>query len=151
MVKRIIKILAALAVVVVLAVPAVALLVGDETLSSVLERTPGLSDYKDQILQAKQGISMTLSGYVGDSLSGLESLSSDLFGPAKFGSTPRVVIDLPPAARQGASSPPAAPPPPPSRETAKAPTVPETGGEAAFPSSSSPKTPPPPGAVTAGE
>ena len=110
MVKRIIKILAALAVVVVLAVPAVALLVGDETLFSVLERTPGLSDYKDQILQAKQGISMTLSGYVGDSLSGLESLSSDLFGPAKFGSTPRVVIDLPQAARQGTSSPPAAPP-----------------------------------------
>ena len=47
MVKRIIKILAALTVVVVLAVPVVALLVGDETFYSVLEGTPGLSDYKD--------------------------------------------------------------------------------------------------------
>ncbi len=83
MLKRIIKILAALAVVVVLAVPAVALLVGDETLSSVLEGTPGLSDYKDEILQAKQGISMTLAGYVGDSLSGLESIFSDRPNPGQ--------------------------------------------------------------------
>ena len=114
MIRGIIKILALVVVVAVLAIPAIALLVDDETLSSTLEDIPVLGKYTEDILRQKQGISMALAGYVGDSLAGLEAFYFDTLG---FSSSPppavtKVVIELP-ARPPGTPSKPKAPPLPP--------------------------------------
>ncbi len=113
MIRGTIKILALVVVVAVLAIPAVALLVDDETLSSSLEEIPVLGKYTEDILRKKQGISMALAGYVGDTLAGLETVYYDILG---FSSSPspgvtKVVIELP-AQPPGTPSKPKAPPPP---------------------------------------
>lgn len=130
MAKRIINILAGLVLAAVLLVPGVALFVDDETLSAILEDTPVVGDYTDQIVSTKRNIGNALTDYVGDAFAGLDRFYLDLFGssPTRV-STAKVVIDLdspppksairPPAVMPEAAAlppqapvaPPAAPPP----------------------------------------
>ena len=124
MIKRIVKILAALCVAIVLLVPAVALFLDDETLSSALETVPGAGEYIEPVISAKQSIARTLSQYMGDAFAALDSMFLDIFGStAPPISTRKVVIDLartPPTALRPPISPPAAtaapPAPPPEPE-----------------------------------
>lgn len=118
MIKRIVKILAAFSVAIVLLVPAVALFLDDETLTSALETVPGAGQFSEPVIRAKQSIAKTLSQYMGDAFAALDSMFLDIFGStAPPISTRKVVIDLartpplairPPAAP---SSAPSAPPP----------------------------------------
>ena len=80
MIKRIVKILAALCVAIVLLVPAVALFLDDETLSSALETVPGAGEYIDPVISAKQSIAKTLSQYMSDAFAALDSMFLDIFG-----------------------------------------------------------------------
>ncbi len=124
MTKRIVKILAALCVAIVLLVPAVALFLDDETLSSALETVPGAGEYSEPVIRAKQSIARTLSQYMGDAFTALDSMFLDIFGStAPPLSTRKVVIDLartPPPALRPPTPPPAAtaatPAPPPEPE-----------------------------------
>ncbi len=114
MIKRLIKSLALLVVVVVLVIPAIALLVDDETLSSALEGLPVAGDYSEAILKQKQGISMTLAEYVGDAFNSLETLYFDVLGFSAPRPAIKAVIDLPPTPPRTATPARAmAPPPPP--------------------------------------
>ena len=95
MAKRIVKILAVLCVAIVLLVPAVALFLDDETLSSALETVPGAGGYTEPVISAKQAIARTLSQYIGDAFAALDSMFLDIFGStAPPLSTQKVVIDL---------------------------------------------------------
>lgn len=130
MIKRIVKILAALCVAIVLLVPAVALFLDDETLSSALETVPGAGEYIEPVISAKQSIARTLSQYMGDAFAALDSMFLDIFGStAPPISTRKVVIDLartPPPALRPPTPPPAATPPPVVRPPARpAPSVAE--------------------------
>ncbi len=123
MTKRIVKILAALCVAIVLLVPAVALLIDDETLSSALETVPGGGEYSGPVIRAKQAIAKTISQYMGDAFAALDSMFLDIFGStAPPISTRKVVIDLvrtPPTALRPPSAPPAATAAPPAATAAR--------------------------------
>ena len=121
MIRRLVKMLALLMVVIVLAVPIGALSVGDETLSGILKGLPVIGDYTDDIIGMKQDIKATLGEYADDTLYGFKSLYLDVLGFTAPWKTPRVVIDLPPLRRTtDRPAPPAAPPAPPLPETAEA-------------------------------
>jgi len=139
--KKIIKLIALLTVTILLAVPVVALFIDDETFSTVLETIPGTGQHAGEILKQKQGISMTLSGYVGSAFGGLETVYDGLFGDSPSSGPKKVVIDLPPLAtptapppspvepEQRGMSPSTSPPPPPlpakaERKTIKPPVMP---------------------------
>ncbi len=150
MIKRIVKILAALCVAIVLLVPAVALFLDDETLSSALETVPGAGEYIEPVISAKQSIARTLSQYMGDAFATLDSMFLDIFGStAPPISTRKVVIDLvrtPPTALRPPSTPPA---PPPAAMAAPPAPPPEpefkvTIEKAPPPLSTAPEPPPPP-------
>ncbi len=130
MIRRLVKMLALLMVVIVLAVPVGALSVGDETLSGILKGLPVIGDYTDDIIGTKQDIKATLGEYADDTLYGFKSLYLDVFGFSGPWKTPKVVIDLPPL-RQAAdpSASPAAPPDAPP-ETAPKPPQPPAAAEA---------------------
>ncbi len=117
MTKRIVKILAALCVAIILLVPAVALFLDDETLSSALETVPGAGGYTEPVISAKQAIARTLSQYIGDAFAALDLMFLDIFGStAPPLSTQKVVIDLartPSPAVRPPTLPPAATPAPP--------------------------------------
>ncbi len=123
MIKRIVKILAALCVAIVLLVPAVALFLDDETLSSALENVPGTGEYIEPVISAKQSIARTLSQYMGDAFAALDSMFLDIFGStAPPLSTRKVVIDLartPQAAIRPPTPPPAAMAQPPAPSVAE--------------------------------
>ncbi len=113
MIKRFIKSLALLVAVAVLVIPAIALLVDDETLSSALEGLPIAGDYSEAILKQKQGISITLAEYVGDAFNNLETLYFDVLGFSTPRPATKVVIDLPPPPPRTATPARAVAPPPP--------------------------------------
>ncbi len=114
MIKRFIKSLALLVAVAVLVIPAIALLVDDETLSSALEGLPIAGDYSEAILKQKQGISITLAEHVGDAFNNLETLYFDVLGFSAPRPATKVVIDLPlPPPRTATPARAVAPPPPP--------------------------------------
>ena len=95
MIKRIVKILAAFSVAIVLLVPAVALFLDDETLTSALETVPGAGQFSEPVIRAKQSIAKTLSQYLSDAFAALDSMFLDIFGStAPPISTRKVVIDL---------------------------------------------------------
>ena len=124
MIKRIVKILAAFSVAIVLLVPAVALFLDDETLTSALETVPGAGQFSEPVIRAKQSIAKTLSQYMGDAFAALDSMFLDIFGStAPPISTRKVVIDL---ARtpQPAIRPPSAPSAPPPAAMAQPPAPP---------------------------
>ena len=113
MIRRLVKMLALLMVVIVLAVPVGALSIGDETLSGILKGLPVIGDYTDDIIGTKQDIKATLGEYADDTIYGFKSLYLDVLGFSAPWKTPKVVIDLPPLPRTADQSAPAAPPPAP--------------------------------------
>ncbi len=118
MIKLLVKMLALLMVVIVLAVPVGALSVGDETLSGILKGLPVIGDYTEDIIGTKQAIKKTLGEYADDTLYGFNSLYFDVLGFSAPWKTSREVIDLPPLPRTIDQSAPAAAPPAPPPETA---------------------------------
>ena len=143
--RRLVKMLALLMVVIVLAVPIGALSIGDETLSGILKGLPVIGDYTDDIIATKQDIEATLGEYADDTLYGFKSLYLDVLGFSAPWKTPKVVIDLPPLERTtGRPAPPAAPPAPSTPpETAPKPPQPPAAGEPA-PSTETKAAPPEP-------
>lgn len=110
MIRRIIKILALLVVVIVLAVPAAALFVDDETVSSVLEGIPYVGDYTEDIVGGKQDLQAALDGYIADTVHGFQSIFFDVLGFSAPRQMAKVVIDLPPARPSPAQALPPSPP-----------------------------------------
>ncbi len=146
MIRRLVKMLALLMVVIVLAVPVGALSIGDETLSGILKGLPVIGDYTDDIIGTKQDIKATLGEYADDTIYGFKSLYLDVLGFSAPWKTPKVVIDLPPLPRTADQSAPAAPPPAPPPETAEAAAgaMPATGSVPAEGQGMSPSAPSPP-------
>lgn len=134
MAKRIIKILAGLVLAAVLLIPGVALLVDDETLSALLENTPGLAPYKDPIVTTKKDIGDTFADYLGDAFAGLDAVYMDLIGPSSSSNAAsKVVIDLNAPQPKGAIRPPQKPevaaPPPQAPQAMAPPPAPQTSGD----------------------
>lgn len=130
MLRRIIKIVAALAVVIPLAVVAAIPFIGDEALYGALVATPVAGDYADAILNRKQRIEAALVRYGDEIALAWKSLAGDGWGGGgrpPMG-TPRVVLALPTsppeagadqgwavkAEPKGDAAPAIQPPPPPS-------------------------------------
>jgi len=59
--KRVVKILASLILVILVAVPGAALMVDDETLSDLLQAIPGVAGSTDLIIARKQSMASTLT------------------------------------------------------------------------------------------
>jgi len=98
MLRRIIKIVAALAVVIPLAVVAAIPFIADEGFYGALVATPVAGDHADAILNRKQRIEATLRRYGDDIALNWESITGDDRGGAPpRAHTPRVVLALPAA------------------------------------------------------
>ena len=104
MVRRLIKFLALLVVIAIVAVPVTALLMDDETFSGLLDELSVPAENADTLLNKKQSIGMTLGEYVGDAFGGLEGIYFAIMGPSEpkkpmnktMAGSKQVIIDLPP-------------------------------------------------------
>ncbi len=137
MLRRIIKIVAALVVVVPLAVVAAIPFIGDEALYGALVATPIAGDHADAILNRKQRIDAALARYGDDLAHAWNWLASDDRGASRRAmgdagerpSTRRVVMTLPAPSPPGAGADQGwavrtALPPPPDASQAAAPPLP---------------------------
>jgi len=106
--RRIIKILAALVVIVPLAALPAVLLTDDETLYATLTGVPYLGERTDGIVNRKHKINATLDDYLGGWARTLMPAGDDGAKPARVAGRTRVVVDLPPA-DAGAAGPPKPP------------------------------------------
>jgi len=142
MARRLIKFLALLVVIVILAVPITALLLDDETFSAWLGEFSVPAKNTEALLKQKRSIGITLGEYVSDAFGGLETFYFAVMGhsapqkPMRVASrgSKQVVIDLPLPPPSAGPSPPSpkpaiipSPPPPQIKARKKQPAIAPSG------------------------